>query len=178
MKRHRAGYVDFIGIPRRVADSSAFKSLPPLARALYVDLRRQHNGHNNGHIAAVMQGTGDRPGLAHYGWPARTVFKFLKMLLEHGLIERTRQGGIGAMSKTCTLYGFTDLAIIANKEKGVPGSMPSLAFLCHGEPEKQIAAAHHAAIAAPGAPTQLHVVPTTTLTTAPRAASNFRERVT
>lgn len=44
----RASYANFIGIRRSVADSAAFMTLSQMARALYVDLRRQFNGHNNG----------------------------------------------------------------------------------------------------------------------------------
>ena len=169
MKHGRARYADFIGIPRKVADSAAFKALPPMARALYLDLRRQHTGYNNGAIAAVMQGSDRHPGLAALGWAPRSVFKFVKVLLKHGLIEKTRQGGIASMSKICTLYGFTDLPIVANKEKGVEGRQPSLAYL-QFESRKRDEAARHAAIDACRARTQLHVMPNTPSTTARGAA--------
>lgn len=159
--RGRASHADFIGISRKVADSPAFGTLPPIARALYVDLRRQFNGYNNGQIAAVIKGTKDHPGLAAFGWASRTVFKFINTLIEHGLIERTRQGGINYLSKTCSLYAFTDLAVAANKEKNIAGSLPSLAYRSFTPKErvkrtrqKKVLAARGAYIAACGAVTK------------------------
>jgi len=178
--RGSARHADFIGVPRGLARSRAFIDTPPLGRALYFDLRRQYNGHNNGQIAAVLEGTEDRPGLAAYGWPARSVFKYLKVLLDHGLIERTRQGGIGALSKTCSLYAFTDLPVVANKEKGIAGSQASLAYLNFTPKErvqrtrqKQTQGACGAYIAARGAGTQLHAMPSDRLTTARDAACDL-----
>lgn len=179
--RSRASHADFIGISRRVANSPAFMALPAIARALYFDLRRQFNGYNNGVIAAVLEGTEDRPGLAAYGWPPRSVFKYIKVLLDHHLIEKTRQGGIGAMSKICSLYAFTDLPVVVSKEKGIPGSMASLAYL-NFTPKEQVKrtrqkkpqAARGAYIAARGACTQVHAVPTDPPVTARGAAFDFR----
>jgi hypothetical protein len=178
--RGSAKHADFIGTTRKVADSPAFKALPPIARALYFDLRRQYNGHNNGQIAAVLEGTEDRPGLAAYGWPPRSVFKYIKVLVEHHLIEKTRQGGIGAMSKICSLYAFTDSPVMANKEKGIPGSTASLAYLNFTPKEraqrtrqKKVQGAHGARIAARGAGTQVHAVPTDSPTSACGAACDF-----
>ena len=118
----RATHANFIGIPRHVADSPAFVTLPPLARALYVDLRRQHNGNNNGDISAA-DGI-----LARYNWPHSTIHKMLRLLSEHGLIEKTRQGGIASLSRITTLYAFTDLPVVANPVKGIHGSQGSWAY--------------------------------------------------
>lgn len=118
----RASHSLFIGIPRSVADSPAFTSLPSWARALYVDLRRQHNGYNNGDICAA-DGL-----LVPYGWAHSTIHKGLKYLIGHGLIEKTRQGGIASMSRTPTLYAFTDIPVVANPSKGVNGAMASWAY--------------------------------------------------
>lgn len=175
-----AKHAHFIGIDRKVADSAAFKSLSPIARALYLDLRRQFNGYNNGQIAAVLEGTKDRPGLARFGWAPRTVFKFLNILLEHGLIEKTRLGGIASMSKTCSLYAFTDMPVVENREKGIAGSMASLAYLrftpkerVKGTRQKKSLDACGARIDARGARTQMHAVPIDPLTDARGARSDF-----
>lgn len=164
--RGRAGYDAFIGIPRKVADSEAFKLLPAIARALYVDLRRQHNGHNNGQIAAVDRGNEASPGLAYYSWSHSSVHKNLKQLLAHGLIEKTRQGGIGVMSKSCSLYAFTDLATAAHTGKGIQGSQPSLAYLAFVPKErprrtrKKVKGPRRAPLSTRGAPSQVHAVTT------------------
>ena len=118
----RASHANFIGIPRQVADSQAFIALPAIARALYVDLRRQHNGHNNGDISAA-DGV-----LAPYGWPHSTIHKMLKILVLHGLIEVTRHGGIASMSKITTLYAFTDSPTVRNMDKGIRGAPASWAY--------------------------------------------------
>lgn len=166
-QKGRATYADFIGIPRKVADSPAFRSLPPIARALYVDLRRQHNGFNNGQIAAVDKGTGERPGLAYYGWPHSSVHKNLKLLLEHGLIEKTRQGGIGAMSRTCSLYAFADLLVVGNPQKGIRGAQASLAYLSfkpNEQPEpsrEKVEGPQRGPIGASEKPVKVHLVTST-----------------
>lgn len=118
----RASYSNFIGIPRVVADSAAFISLPSWVRALYVDLRRQHYGHNNGDICAA-DGL-----LKRYGWAHSTIHKGLKQLIAHGLIEKTRQGGIASMSKIPTLYAFTDIPTVASPSKGINGACASWAY--------------------------------------------------
>ena len=118
----KATHANFVGIERSVLNSDAFIALSLMARALYLDLRRQFNGRNNGDICAADE------VLRPYGWSHSSIAKALKLLMEHGLIVKTRQGGIGAMSRTPCLYGFTDLPIMANPAKGVAGAMPSLAY--------------------------------------------------
>lgn len=118
----RATHANFIGIPRQVADSAAFMALPHWARALYVDLRRQYNGRNNGDICAA-DGI-----LGQYGWSHSTIHKGLKQLVAHGLIEKSRQGGIGPMSRTPTLYAFTDTPTIPNPAKDIRFAQASWAY--------------------------------------------------
>jgi hypothetical protein len=118
----RAGYSAFIGIPYAVADSPAFLTLEPIWRALYVDLRRQHNGRNNGDISAALG------ILSKYGWAHRSIFKGLRILKQRGLIEKTRQGGIGVMNRITTLWAFTDLPVVANPGKDIKGGQASWAY--------------------------------------------------
>lgn len=118
----RATHANFIGIPRQVADSAAYVYLPHWVRALYVDLRRQYNGRNNGDICAA-DGV-----LGQYGWSHSTIHKGLKRLVAHGLIEKSRQGGIGSMSRTPTLYAFTDTPIVPNPAKGIRFAQASWAY--------------------------------------------------
>ena len=126
----RASYASFVGINRSVADSAAFKSLPPLARALYVDLRRQFKGFNNGDICAA-------DGILRvYGWSHSTIHKLLPQLIKHGLLIKTRQGGIASMSKIPSLYAFTDEQINEFPAKGIKGSPPSLAYRDFTPPAK------------------------------------------
>jgi hypothetical protein len=118
----RPTYTAFVGMPRLVLDSKAFIDLPIPARCLYLDLRRQYNGRNNGDICAA-------DGVLHrYGWSHSSIHKNLKILKERGFIAVARQGGIGAMSKTPTLYRFTDVATNANPDKLIDGGPPTLEF--------------------------------------------------
>jgi hypothetical protein len=177
--KFRARHSDFIGIPRKVADSPAFRSLPPIARALYVDLRRQHNGHNNGQIAAVDRGNEASPGLTFYGWSHSSIHKHIKLLIEHGLLEKTRQGGIAAMSKTCSLYAFTDLAVTAHTGKGIKGAQPSLAYMQYVPKErkrrvrKKVEGPRGAPLSAHGGLSQVHTVTSTPSTSAHGGPSEF-----
>ncbi len=113
----------FLGVGFNILDSPAFLTLPPLARALYFDLRRQLKGvSNNGLIAAT------ETELKRYGWARSTAKKYLPMLVKRGLIEKTRQGGIDYMSKICSLYAFTDYATVDAPTKQVQGKPALLAF--------------------------------------------------
>jgi hypothetical protein len=113
----------FLGVSFSILDSPAFLTLPPLARALYFDLRRQFKGAtNNGLIAAT------ETELKRYGWPRSTAKKYLPVLIERGLIEQTRQGGIAYMSKICSLYAFTDCDTVEAPTKGVKQRRATLAY--------------------------------------------------
>lgn len=128
--RGRASHANFIGIERLVADSAAFKSLPPIARALYLDLRRQFLPWRNGDISAA-DGI-----LQQYGWSHSTIHKYLKILVKHQLLIRTRNGGIGTMSRITTLYAFADQAIAEIAGKGIKAAPPSIAYKTYVPAEK------------------------------------------
>ena len=117
----RATHASFVGLPRHVIDSEAFVSLPLLARALYVDLRRQYNGKNNGDISIADT------LLAPLGWAHSSIHKALAILIQHNLIVRLKKGGAtfaGETNRAPSLYAFTDLAIAANPSKGIAGAAP------------------------------------------------------
>ena len=104
-----------------VADTAAYCSLSAHAQKLWHDLLLQYNGGNNGHIAAIFR------QLAGRGWKGKngTFYRALDELQEKGFIVKTRQGGIGAMKKICTLYRFTHLATSTNPEIGIRESGPT-----------------------------------------------------
>ncbi len=119
----KARIANFVGIERSVMDTPAFISLSKLARALYLDLRRQYNGRNNGDISIADE------VLKRYGWAHSSVHKGVRELVRHGLIVRTRKGGITAPTAVKpSLYAFCDLPVMANPAKGIAGAMPSLAY--------------------------------------------------
>ena len=86
VERIEGGYA---AIPWAVLDSPAYTGASIAAKALLLELARQHNGANNGryHLAHSW--------LARRGWPSKsTVEKARDELLERGLIVQTKQGGL------------------------------------------------------------------------------------
>jgi hypothetical protein len=94
-------------------DSYAFRTLSHKALALLHHMLIQFNGGNNGNISATLS------IMKSFGWSSSaTLSSAIKELLEHGLLKKTRQGGMGAM-KQCSLYAFTHLPVSENMRKGV-----------------------------------------------------------
>ena len=104
-------------VPRELADSLAFRSLPPVSKILWHDMMMQYRGGNNGNINAAQS------ELAHYNWRSgTTIAKGLRYLIGHGFIKETRMGGKRAGNlKQCCLYAFTHLPIHANTKLGIHG---------------------------------------------------------
>jgi hypothetical protein len=98
----------------KLLDTAAYLALSWPARALYVDLRRKLMGTNNGNIDATLT------TLKHRGWKSSATLHYaLKELIGVGLIAQTRQGGIAYLSKQCSLYRFTDCAVLEQPKIGV-----------------------------------------------------------
>lgn len=80
----------YTALPWAVSDSTAFKGCSYAAKALLLEIARQHNGCNNGHLQASFKWLKSR------GWTSSSVVqRARKMLEDRGLIVRTRQGGFG-----------------------------------------------------------------------------------
>ena len=78
----------FLSIPHAVVDTAKFRNLSPWAVHLLVDLTRQHNGFNNGSLAALWSQMKER------GWKSKgTLHRATLELVEAGFIEQTQQGG-------------------------------------------------------------------------------------
>ena len=88
--------------------SAAYKSLSGRAKALLTDLTMQFNGRNNGDLTTGFK------YMHEQGWRSRDTIEGAKReLLDKGLIEQTRQGGLGFAS----LYAVTWLSIDECKGK-------------------------------------------------------------
>lgn len=103
-------------------DSPAFRTLPPSALKLWIDLRRANNGSNNGNISCTLS------QLRQYGWcSSGTLNRALWELLGRGLIRRTREGKPGPL-RLCSLYAFADLPTAQNDRLGISGGPPTMEF--------------------------------------------------
>ena len=98
-----------------IIESAAWNSLSFSAQAFYTAMRAMLRQGNNGDIActpATMSGA--------RRWSRTTIYQALAELESAGLIAKTRQGGIGVASKTCSLFRFTDVPCPGHPAKGVP----------------------------------------------------------
>jgi hypothetical protein len=115
----RREYGRYYNVPHSVADTLAYRSLSAHAFKLWHDLMLQYDGKNNGRIDAILT------RLENRGWKNSTLYRALKELVKKGLIAKTRQGGIGAMKKVCSLYRFTHLPTDTDREIGLTKSPPT-----------------------------------------------------
>lgn len=80
----------FTAIPHAVQDSVAFRWASHRAQALLLELARQLNGKNNGRLQLSVKWLKGR------GWTSTDVIQKAKReILERGLAEKTRLGGLG-----------------------------------------------------------------------------------
>lgn len=79
----------YVPLPHSVLDSAAFQACGHMAKALLLELIRQHNGSNNGHIRL------SRSWLAARGWSSVSSINSARdELTRHRLIVQTRHGGL------------------------------------------------------------------------------------
>ncbi|CUA99914.1 hypothetical protein [Thiomonas bhubaneswarensis] len=97
----------YVPLPHSVLDSAAFQSCGHMAKALLLELMRQHNGANNGHIRL------SRSWLAGRGWGSVSSINAARdELLRNRLIVQTRHGGLrnGSHFYALTWLAVTDFA--------------------------------------------------------------------
>jgi hypothetical protein len=103
-------------------DSPAFRTLPRNALKLWIDLRRQNYGSNNGNISCTLA------ALRQYDWcSSDTLNRALWELLGRGLIRRTREGKPGPF-RLCGLYAFTDIPTGRNDKLDIAGGPATKEF--------------------------------------------------
>jgi len=97
----------YSAIPHAVLDSVAFKGASYPAKALILDLMRQHSGNNNGHLHLSFS------WLAGRDWKSRDVIQRARAeLIDRKLIIQTRQGGlnVGASRYAVTWLRISNFA--------------------------------------------------------------------
>ena len=88
----------FIAVPHAVLKSDAYRTLSAHGVKLLFDLAAQYRGKNNGDLCATWR------IMQPLNWRSRqTLERALRELQEHGLIEKTRQGG----RHQCNLFALT-----------------------------------------------------------------------
>lgn len=91
-------------LPWAVHDSPAYTGASVAAKALLMELARQHNGANNGRLHLVHS------WLAGRGWPSKSIVEKARAeLIERGLIIQTKQGGMPPLGPSW--YALTWLPI-------------------------------------------------------------------
>jgi hypothetical protein len=86
-KLKRRGHERYVALRYWLLQSPAWRSLPPTARALYIELARRYNGSNNGRISFSVREGADA---LHVG--KDTAAHNLKILEERGFIVRIKRG--------------------------------------------------------------------------------------
>lgn len=113
----------FLQVTDTVYNSIAFRTLPGSALKLWIDLRVQFKGWNNGSLMITLSAQ------KHRGWnSASKLYKARDALLERGLIAYTRKCNENKFHQA-SLYAFTDLDVAANDRNGIVGSRKTEAFL-------------------------------------------------
>lgn len=109
--------VAHVRIRHEVLNSVAWRALPFSARALYLDLRAKLTSINNGNVECTPA------DMAHRGWRSKTtLYQALAQLESLGFIAKTRQGGKGALSRSCSLWRFTDMPCFEHPKQGLAAS--------------------------------------------------------
>jgi hypothetical protein len=113
----------FLRIRAGVYQSEAFRTLPDPALKLWIDLRTQFYGHNNGQLIVTLR------TLAPRGWKSNSKLQRARdELLRRGLIRRTKYCGPNVFHRA-SRYAFTDEHTAANDELGIAGTAPSHDYL-------------------------------------------------
>ena len=107
---------------RCVLESEAYRSLPDSARSLYVDLRANLTGNNNGWLTCTLS------VLHRWGWNSNDkLLRALQNLLDRGLLVRTKKCPPNVRHEA-SRYAFTDIPICAHPAHGIAGKQETHAY--------------------------------------------------
>jgi len=86
-------------------DTPAWRSLPALAKVVYVGLVRHYNGSNNGRIGYSERQAGDDAGVSSAsGW------RMLRLLQERGFVVQTKRGAFSRKCRHASEWRLTEFA--------------------------------------------------------------------
>ena len=80
-KGKKRGPAKFVMIPNRMVDTPAWRDLKPAPRALYLEIKRRYNGHNNGRVILSYREAAERLNASY-----NSVGGWFKQLESHGFI--------------------------------------------------------------------------------------------
>ncbi len=128
-KANKACYGDHYHLtPDYIENSPAYINLSVTARVLYHVMLKSHNGQNNGAIEMTLE-IAKRHNVAK---SSSTLVSDLRKLGDHGLIAKTRQGGIkSGGARLRNWYRFTHLPVFERpwlREYGVEPCEPTREF--------------------------------------------------
>lgn len=100
-KQQKRGKQPFVMLYHSMADTEAWRTLKPAPRALYLEIKRNYNGHNNGKVLLSYRDAANRLNCCY-----NSVGKWFKELEKRGFIkcrQRPQLGpsGVGRTSHWC-----------------------------------------------------------------------------
>ena len=97
-RKRRSKYPPFVMLPHELIDSKAWQELSCYARTVYIEIRRRYNGKNDNNLSYTYREAGELMG-------RRTFTKALRELVNHGLMDIIRSGGLYRKSN---IFGLSD----------------------------------------------------------------------
>jgi hypothetical protein len=117
----------FVQLHEWMMRSEAWRSLDPLGRALYVELKRRYDGFNNGRI-----GLGCREAAEDLGVSKDTANRAFGRLQAFGFIRIAKQSGFNVKSRVSTEWTLTEFP------DGNTGELAAKDFMKWRAPQSQI----------------------------------------
>lgn len=116
--RSKGPFRDFVMLERYIMRSTAWRSLTPVARAVYSEVGYHYTGENNGRIVISVRGIA-----ASLGISKDTAGRALLILEERGFIETVKRGAFNMKLRHASEFRMTAFRC------DVTGALPSKKFM-------------------------------------------------
>ena len=116
--RSKGSLSDFVAIERYIMRSAAWRSLTPVARAVYSEVGFHYSGENNGRIVISVRGIA-----ASLGISKDTAGRAMQILEERGFIETVKRGAFSMKQRHASEFRLTAFRC------DVTGALPSKKFM-------------------------------------------------
>ena len=116
--RSKGSLSDFVAIERYIMRSTAWRSLIPVARAVYSEVGFHYSGENNGRIVISVRGIA-----ASLGVSKDTAARAMQALEERGFIEAVKRGAFNMKRRHASEFRMTAFRC------DVTGALPSKKFM-------------------------------------------------